>query len=207
MIVYFLIGYQQLFGKFFHFWVITNQFQLISETIGLLCAVVTPSSTYAIIVASALLLVLLSFTGFLVTQTPIYFIWISKISYLSFAFTGLYRQAQQAPLPSLSAKRPERLASSPSQWPGCGFVQLFNGEQASQLHVMFRNEMTGLLLPVRVKGQKTRLEPVQGSNIPTFGHTFIGVQGGNSYSVSWDHLLVYRQRLRRALRAWWPSAQ
>ena len=115
VIIYFLIGYQQLFGKFLHFWVITNQFQLISETIGLLCAVVTPSSTYAIIVASALLLVLLSFTGFLVTQTPVYFIWISKISYLSFAFTGLYRQVPHPLLLSLSAKRPWCLTSSPSQ--------------------------------------------------------------------------------------------
>ena len=193
MTIYFLIGYQQLFGKFFHFWVITNQFQLISETIGLLCAVVTPSSTYAIIVASALLLVLLSFTGFLVTETPIYFIWISKISYLSFAFTGLYRQVKQTSLFSLRAKRPGRLTSSPSQW--AGFVQLFDGKQASHLQFLFRNEMTGLLLPVRNRGQKTQLEPVQGSNIPTFGHTFIGVQGGNSYSVSGDHLLMHWQQL------------
>ena len=55
--------------------------------------------------------------------------------------------------------------------------------------------MTGLLLPVRAKGQKTRLEPVQGNSIPTFGHTFIGVQGGNSYSVSGDRIWNHLQRL------------
>ena len=55
--------------------------------------------------------------------------------------------------------------------------------------------MTGLLLPVRAKGQRTRLEPVQGNSIPTFGHTFIGVQGGNSYSVSGDRTWIHLQHL------------
>jgi hypothetical protein len=42
--------------------------QLISEGLGLVCAIVTRTATYAIIILTFLLLLLLSFTGFLVTR-------------------------------------------------------------------------------------------------------------------------------------------
>lgn len=53
--------------------VVCNVFQLIAETLGLMCAIGTKTSTTAIIVASCVLLVLLSFNGFLVLTIPSYF--------------------------------------------------------------------------------------------------------------------------------------
>jgi hypothetical protein len=55
-------------SKFFTFYVTLLMFQLISEGLGLLCAIVTRTATYAIILLTFLLLLLLSFTGFLVTR-------------------------------------------------------------------------------------------------------------------------------------------
>jgi hypothetical protein len=55
-------------SKFFLFYVTLLMFQLISEGLGLLCAIVTRTATYAIILLTFLLLLLLSFTGFLVTK-------------------------------------------------------------------------------------------------------------------------------------------
>ncbi|KAK9824375.1 hypothetical protein WJX72_009828 [[Myrmecia] bisecta] len=78
ILTYFMIGYQLNFWKLAIFLVIINLFQLILETLGLLCAIVTKTSTLAIIVASATLLVLLSFNGFLISTTPEYFEWIPK---------------------------------------------------------------------------------------------------------------------------------
>lgn len=91
VIVYPMVGYQMEAGKFFIFWLVLTIFQLISEALGLACAVGTQKSTYAVIILALLLLILISFTGFMVRDIPVYFEWISKISYLSIATSTLLK--------------------------------------------------------------------------------------------------------------------
>jgi hypothetical protein len=55
-------------SKFFLFYVTLLMFQLISEGLGLLSAIATRTATYAIVLLTFLLLLLLSLTGFLVTK-------------------------------------------------------------------------------------------------------------------------------------------
>lgn len=47
-------------------------FQLISEGLGLLCAVVATHATYAVIMLTFILLLLLSFSGFLMTKVGLF---------------------------------------------------------------------------------------------------------------------------------------
>ena len=68
---YFFVGYQAEASKFFIFFFILTLFQLISESLGLLCSVITGQLTYAVICLTFLLLVLLSFSGFLVARIPV----------------------------------------------------------------------------------------------------------------------------------------
>lgn len=49
----------------------------------------TRKSTYAVIILGVVLLVFISFTGFIVRDIPVYFEWIKKISYLSLATAAL----------------------------------------------------------------------------------------------------------------------
>eukprot|EP00775_Hariotina_reticulata_P005944 gene5944-6183_t len=61
------------------------------------CAIITPDSKIAVGILSVILVILFSFSGYLVRNVPVYFSWISRISYFSFAtdiltaneFTGL----------------------------------------------------------------------------------------------------------------------
>lgn len=57
-------------------------FQITSETIGMLCAAATRTSTMAVLMLTFVLLILLSFSGFLVSDIPVYFKWVRTISYL-----------------------------------------------------------------------------------------------------------------------------
>ena len=82
-IVYFFAGFQTSPSKFFIFFIVLSIFQLLSESLGLLCAILTKQLTYAVITLTFLLLVLLSFSGFLLPKIPVYFIWINKSSYLT----------------------------------------------------------------------------------------------------------------------------
>ena len=45
--------------------------------------------TYATIALTFTLLILLSFSGFLLPKIPVYFVWVNKCSYLSYALTGI----------------------------------------------------------------------------------------------------------------------
>lgn len=49
----------------------------------------TAKAAYAVLLLSLVLLPLLSFTGFLVRDIPIYFKWIQKIAYINFATAAL----------------------------------------------------------------------------------------------------------------------
>ncbi|GAX76975.1 hypothetical protein CEUSTIGMA_g4422.t1 [Chlamydomonas eustigma] len=88
-VMYFLAGFQADASKFFIFWVAMSLFQILSDSVGLLCAIVTKQVQYSTILLTFVLLVLLSFSGFLLTQVPVYFVWINKISYLTYAYTGI----------------------------------------------------------------------------------------------------------------------
>ncbi|KXZ50553.1 hypothetical protein GPECTOR_16g728 [Gonium pectorale] len=74
---------------FFTFFAVFSMFQVISEGIGACCAVATRTSTSAIILLTFVLLLVLSFSGFLTVKTPIYFVWVQKTSYLTYAFSAL----------------------------------------------------------------------------------------------------------------------
>lgn len=86
---YFFVGYQSDPSKFFLFFFVLTIFQLISESIGLICSVLTSHLTYAVITLTFLLLVLLSFSGFLLARIPVYFVWINRVSYLTYAYAAL----------------------------------------------------------------------------------------------------------------------
>lgn len=88
-VMYFFAGFQTDPAKFFMFLAFLLTFQLISESVGFICAVITKQATYAIILLTFILLLLLSFSGFLVATIPIYFRWLNKASYLTYAYVGL----------------------------------------------------------------------------------------------------------------------
>ncbi|KFM27641.1 ATP-binding cassette sub-family G member 2 [Auxenochlorella protothecoides] len=94
-ISYWMIGYIGRPGSFFVYVLVYNLFQLVSETIGMLCAMLTKNSTYAILVLTFVLLILLSFSGFLVSSIPVYFKWVGKMSYLTYAYTALVQNETQ----------------------------------------------------------------------------------------------------------------
>ena len=70
LVAYFMVGYVVAASNFFIFLVVYNLFQLCSETIGFMCAAVTKTSTYGILILTFVLLFLLSFSGFLVSDIP-----------------------------------------------------------------------------------------------------------------------------------------
>jgi hypothetical protein len=70
-------------------------FTLASETVGFLCAVGTSDSKVGIILISLLLIILLSFSGFLVSSVPVYFSWISHASFISYAQAALVQNEFQ----------------------------------------------------------------------------------------------------------------
>lgn len=89
VITYFMIGFQNDAEKFFIYFVTIVLFQLISESIGLLSAVGTPKAAYAVLLLSLIFLPLLSFTGLLVRDIPVYFDWIRKLAYINYATAAL----------------------------------------------------------------------------------------------------------------------
>jgi ATP-binding cassette, subfamily G (WHITE), member 2 len=90
-----MVGYVPTAQGFFVFLAAYILFMLTSESIGVLCAVVTSSATYAVLLLTFVLLFLLSFSGFLVSDVPVYFAWISRISYLTYAFAAAVKQEFQ----------------------------------------------------------------------------------------------------------------
>jgi len=97
VMTYYMIGLQATASKFLIYWSTLIIFTLCSETIGYMAAIVTPDSKVGVAVLSIFLLLLISFSGYLVRTIPVYFAWIPKMSYFSFAsnilveneFTGL----------------------------------------------------------------------------------------------------------------------
>ncbi|MEW5301220.1 MAG: hypothetical protein WDW36_004093 [Sanguina aurantia] len=91
LILYFFVGFQPNAANFFMMLLILFMFQVVSEGLGFMCALMTRQATFAIICLTFLLLILLSFSGFLISKTPIYFQWVQRVSYLTYAYSALLR--------------------------------------------------------------------------------------------------------------------
>ena len=89
LVAYFMVGYKITLTNVLIYFAAYILFQITSETIGVMCAAVTTTSIYAVLTLTLVLLVLLSFSGFLVSDIPVYFRWVSKISYLTYAFAAI----------------------------------------------------------------------------------------------------------------------
>ncbi|GIL61808.1 hypothetical protein Vafri_18548 [Volvox africanus] len=88
-VMYFFAGFQASATGFFTFFAVFSMFQIISEGVGACCAVATRTSTSSVILLTFVLLVLLAFSGFLTTTVPVYFRWVQKTSYLTYAYSAL----------------------------------------------------------------------------------------------------------------------
>ena len=89
VISFFMVGYTITFSTIAVYLIAHCLFQLISESIGVLCAAVTKTSNYAILVATVVMLLLLSFSGFLVSDIPVYFRWARDVSYLKYTYSAI----------------------------------------------------------------------------------------------------------------------
>lgn len=67
LIMYWFAGFQSTGEHFVIFFLSLYMFQLMSESLGMLAALVTKQATFAIILLTFVLLLVLSFSGFLVS--------------------------------------------------------------------------------------------------------------------------------------------
>lgn len=89
IIAFFMVGYACTASTFFVYFAAYALFQITSESIGVLSATLTKSSTSAVLVLTFTLLILLSFSGFLVSYIPVYFRWVRTISFLTYAYDAI----------------------------------------------------------------------------------------------------------------------
>ena len=82
IVTYFMFGFQNDAGKFFIFFAAMTLAQLISESIGMLFAMMVATADLAIVLLSIVFILLLALTGFMVSQTPVYYNWIGYINFL-----------------------------------------------------------------------------------------------------------------------------
>ena len=92
VIAYFMVGYTITWANCLVYYCAYALFQISSESIGLMTAACTPTAAYATLALTFVLLILLSFSGFLVSSVPVYFQWVSKISYLTYALSAIVVQ-------------------------------------------------------------------------------------------------------------------
>lgn len=90
-IFYFMAGYQPSADKFFLFLAILLLFQMIGESIGMLFAAMMPSAILAIISMTLFLIIILSLSGFLTSDMPVYYEWIQDSNVLRIAMLGLIK--------------------------------------------------------------------------------------------------------------------
>lgn len=67
VMTYFMFGFQAVAHKFIIYWVTLIMFTLCSETLGYMAAIVTPDSKVGVAMLSILLVLLMSFSGYLVS--------------------------------------------------------------------------------------------------------------------------------------------
>lgn len=109
-----MIGFQTSAEKFFIFFAILLLFQLNAESMGLLCAIMTNSPVYAIVILSLVLIVALSLAGFLTYTMPVYYKWIMDANIMHFTvsalisneFDGLVFQSSTGPVYGFDAVPP-----------------------------------------------------------------------------------------------------
>ena len=90
-----MVGYAASFTHFLVFLAAYAMFQIVSESVGVMCSAGTKSSTAAVLALTFILLILLSFSGFLVSDVPVYFAWVGKISYLVSSATSSIDQSRK----------------------------------------------------------------------------------------------------------------
>jgi ABC-type multidrug transport system ATPase subunit len=86
---YFLSGFQSDFVKFAEFTVVLVLALLVSETIGLLCAVTTKTPTIGVLVLSMVMLVCMALGGFLVSEPKPIYEWFEYINFFVYANTAM----------------------------------------------------------------------------------------------------------------------
>jgi ATP-binding cassette, subfamily G (WHITE), member 2 len=89
LVAFFMVGYALTLSNILVYLCAYALFQITSESIGVLCAAFTRNSTTAILALTFVLLLLLSFSGFLVSDIPVYFKWVRTISFLTYAYDAV----------------------------------------------------------------------------------------------------------------------
>ncbi|KAG2497031.1 hypothetical protein HYH03_005034 [Edaphochlamys debaryana] len=88
-ILYFMAGFVASASSFFTFFGVMIMFQMISEGIGACFAALTRTITAGLLSAMLCLMFCVAFGGFLTTTVPVYFEWIHKTSYFTYAYSAL----------------------------------------------------------------------------------------------------------------------
>lgn len=89
IISYFMFGFQMDVLKFFIFAAVLSLALLVSESLGMVFAMICKTADIAIVLASILFIILLSLTGFMTSDMPKYYSWIQDISFMRCAFKHL----------------------------------------------------------------------------------------------------------------------
>lgn len=71
VMTYFMFGFQAVAHKFIIYWAVLIMFALCSETLGYMAAIVTPDSKVGVAMLSILLVLLMSFSGYLVSVSVV----------------------------------------------------------------------------------------------------------------------------------------
>ncbi|KAL4458831.1 hypothetical protein ABPG75_013696 [Micractinium tetrahymenae] len=128
VVMYWMVGFAPSAAAFFIFVAAFCMFQLTSETIGTMCAIVCGNATYAILLLTFVLLFLLSFSGFLVSAVPVYFRWITKISYLTYAYAAVIQnEFTRIDLTTEGGETVSGTAVYNSEWSGAPLGPVNNG--------------------------------------------------------------------------------
>ena len=82
IISYFMFGFQMDVLKFFVFAAVLALALLVSESLGMVFAMICKTADIAIVLMSILFIILLSLTGFLTSDMPKYYSWIQDVSFM-----------------------------------------------------------------------------------------------------------------------------
>ena len=89
IIEYWFVGFRPQAIYFAQHFLILAVFVVISESIGLCVAALTPNATVGIVAITLPLIIFMSVSGFLTTSTPIYYDWLRWINFFSYAMIAL----------------------------------------------------------------------------------------------------------------------
>lgn len=63
---------------------------LVSQAYGLMAAALAGDPNGALIIVTLVFIILLSFTGFLTTSVPVYFLWVKHVSFINYATSAIW---------------------------------------------------------------------------------------------------------------------